>query len=155
MSSLVKLTWCQVWLMNLRVNDACIDIGRIRGLTPAEKSNPIGWVIELNSNGKVRQGFGWILHGILMLMQPWFSLAWVSIMVRLNFIFNKFRSSLVLKTGRAISLFPHFLFLNRHQVQEQVWGRSLGSFMHIHSRSPTTRAQHRMNQHVKGQDNWC
>ena len=42
-----------------------------------------------------------------------------------------------------------FLFLNKHQVQEQVWGRSLGTFMHIHSRSPTTRAQHRTNQHSK------
>jgi len=42
--------------------------------------------------------------------------------------------------------------LNKHQVQEQVWGRSLGTFMHIHSRSPTTRAQHRTNQNAKGQD---
>ena len=81
------------------------------GLTPAGKSIPIERVIELNSNAKVRQKFGLILHDILMLMQSWFSLAWVSILVRLNFSFNKFRSSLVLKTGRAISLFPCFCFL--------------------------------------------
>jgi hypothetical protein len=28
-----------------------------------------GRVVELNSNGKVRQGFGLMLHGILMLMK--------------------------------------------------------------------------------------
>ena len=79
----VKFDWCS------RVN-TCIDIGCIYGLTPAGKSNPIGRVSELNSHGKVRQGFGLMLHNILMLMQSWFSLAWVSIMVRLNFSFNKF-----------------------------------------------------------------
>ena len=49
--------------------NTCIDVGCIYGLTPAGKSNPIGRVIELNSNGKERQGFGLLLHGILMLMQ--------------------------------------------------------------------------------------
>jgi len=48
--------------------NTCIDVGCIYGLTPAEKSKPIGWDIELNSNGKVRQGFGLMLHNILMLM---------------------------------------------------------------------------------------
>ena len=79
----VKFDWCP------RVT-TCIDIGCIGGLTPAEKSIPIGWVIELNSNGKVRQGFGLMLHNILMLMQFWLNLAWVSIMVRFNFSSNKF-----------------------------------------------------------------
>ena len=39
-----------------------------------------------------------------------------------------------------------------NQVQEQVWGRSLGAFKHIHSRSPTTCEQHQTNQNAKGQD---
>ena len=78
----VKFDWCS------RVN-TFIDIGCTCGLTHAGKtSNPIGWVIELNSNGKVRQGFGLMLHNILMLMQSWSSLAWVSILVRLNFSFK-------------------------------------------------------------------
>ena len=45
---------------------------------------------QQNSNGKVRQDFGLMLHNILMLMQFWSSLAWVSILVWLNFSFNKF-----------------------------------------------------------------
>ena len=58
--TLVKFDQCS------RVN-TFIDIGC--GLTPTEKSNPIRWIIELNSNGKVRQGFGLMLHNLLMLMQ--------------------------------------------------------------------------------------
>ena len=75
----VKFDWCS------RVN-TFIDIGCTCGLTHAWKtSNPIGWVIELNSNRKVSQGFGLILYIILMLMQSWFSLAWVSILMRIKF----------------------------------------------------------------------
>ena len=128
-----------------------IDVGCIYGLTPAEKSNPIGWVSEQNSNGKVSRGFGLMLHNILMLMQPWFSLAWVSIMVRLNVFSIYFRSSLVLKTGRAISLFPYFCFWISTRYKNKCGG-DLSELSCMFMRSPTTRPQHRMNQHAKGQD---
>ena len=58
----VKFDWCP------RVT-TYIDVGCIYGLTPVEKSNPIGWASELNSNGKISQGFGLMLHNICMLMQ--------------------------------------------------------------------------------------
>ena len=114
-----------------------------------QKSINSKWVSRwAEFNGKVSQGIGFVLHNIIMLIKLELSLAWVSIMVRLNLSFNKFKGSLVLKSGRAI----HFCFWIKHQVQEQVWGRSLGNFRHIHSRSPTASAQHRTNQHAKGQD---
>ena len=69
MSSSVKLDLASSLIDVLGVN-TCIYIGCIYGLTPIGKSNPIGWVSELNSNGKVSQGFGLMLHNILMLMQP-------------------------------------------------------------------------------------
>ena len=47
------------------------DIGCICGLTPAGNSPiPNGWVVDLNSNGKVSQGSGLMLHSILMSLQP-------------------------------------------------------------------------------------
>ena len=59
--------------MNLRVN-TCIDVGCIYGLTPAEKSNPIGRVDERKSNGKGKTRF-WInvaqhTHVDASLVQP-------------------------------------------------------------------------------------
>ena len=57
MSSTVKLDFVSS-LIDVLELIPCIDVGCICGLTSTEKSNPIGRVIELNSNGKVRQGFG-------------------------------------------------------------------------------------------------
>jgi len=121
--------------MNPKLN-ACLDISCSCGLThPGNSSNPIGWIIELNSNRKGSQGFGLMLHNILMLMQSLFSLAWVNFMVRLQFSFNKFLGPLVLKTSRAIILFPHF-------VLNTTPGTSVGEISqdhhcHTHARSPT------------------
>ena len=87
-----------------------IDICCICRLNSAGQSNPNGWVIELNSNEEVSRGIGF------MLMQHQFSLAWVSFMVRVNY---------------------HFVWI-QHQLQAQVWGRSLNIIIAIHiSRSPT------------------
>ena len=64
-------------------------------------------------------------------------IARVSLMVRVKFSLNKFSSSLVLKTSRTIILFPLSRWI-QHQVQVQVWGRSLKDHhCHTHSRSPT------------------
>ena len=73
-------------------------------------------------------------------------------MVRLNFSFNIFQELPGSQNRQSYQFVSIFLFLNKHQVQGQVFGRSLGTFMHIHSRSPTTHAQHRTNQNAKSQD---
>ena len=61
----------------------------------------------------------------------------VSLMVRVKLSLNKFQIFLVLKTSRATILFPLSRCI-QHQVQVQVWGRSLKDHhCHTHSRSPT------------------
>ena len=79
-------------------------------------------------------------------------IARVSLMVRVKFSLNKFQSTLDLKTSRAIILFPLSRWIH-HQVQVQVWGKSLKDHhCHTHSRSPTRCiTQHRLHQHDKRQ----
>jgi len=57
----------------------------------------------------------------------------VSLMVRVKFSLNKFQSSLVLKTSRAIILFPLSRWI-QHQLQTQVWGRSRKFINALHIR---------------------
>jgi len=57
----------------------------------------------------------------------------VSLLVRVKFSLNKFQSSLVLKTSRAIILFPLSRWI-QHQLQTQVWGRSRKFINALHIR---------------------
>ena len=69
MSFSVKLDFVSSLINAPRV-DTLMDIGCISGLTPIGKpSNPMEWVTELNSNGKVSRCFKLMLHNVLMLMQ--------------------------------------------------------------------------------------
>ena len=126
MSSSVNLDLVSSLIDVLRVN-TFIDIGCICGLTPAGQSNPNGWVIELNSNEEVSRGIGF------MLMQHQFSLAWVSFMVRVNLVWINFRAPWFLKPAEPLFSFHHFVWI-QHQLQAQVWGRSLNIIIAIHIR---------------------
>ena len=64
-------------------------------------------------------------------------IARVSLMVRVKFSLNKFQSSLVLKTSRAIILFPSCCFDLTPGTSTSVGEISQVNHCHKHSRSPT------------------
>ena len=155
MSSSVKLTWCKVWLMNLRVN-TCVDIGCICGLTPVEisKSNWVSQWAEFKWKGKPRF---WInvaqhTHADATLIQPCLSKYFgeIEFLVSINFT-----SSLVLKTGRAISLFPHFCFWISTRYKDKCGG-DLSELSCIYTRDLPQHVHNTERTSMqKAKTNWC